>query len=84
MYVNMTMYLLLAFRDFAFIKHYFFHKTALLTNLNVAFSKIKIYELFSGFSEVKMSLKIDVSTSSTGLLQVVKNPFELLSNLEER
>ena len=40
MYVNMTMYLLLAFRDFAFIKHYFFHKTALLTNLNVAFSVV--------------------------------------------
>ena len=36
-------------------------------------SEIKIYELFSGFSEVKMSLKIDVSTSFTGLLQVVKN-----------
>ena len=33
--------------------------------------KNKVYELFSGFSEVKMSLKIDVSTSFTGLLQVV-------------
>ena len=35
-------------------------------------SKNKVYELFSGFSEIKMSLKIDVLTSFTGLLQVVK------------
>ena len=35
-------------------------------------SKIKIYELFSGFSEVKMSLKTAVSTSLTGPLQVVQ------------
>ena len=35
--------------------------------------KIKIYELFSGFSEGKMSLNINGSTSFTGLLQVVKN-----------
>ena len=35
-------------------------------------SKFKIYELFSGFSEVKMSLKSVVSTSFTSPLQVVK------------
>ena len=39
--------------------------------------KIKIYELFSGFSEVKMSIKIDVSISFTGLLQVVKKFFNM-------
>ena len=34
--------------------------------------KIEIYELFSGFPEVEMSLKTDVSTSFGGPLQVVK------------
>ena len=33
--------------------------------------KIKIFQLFSGLSEVKISLKTDVSTSFTGPLQVV-------------
>ena len=42
--------------------------------------KIKFYELFSGFSEVKMSIKIDVSISFTGLLQVVKNCFSIMAD----
>ena len=37
--------------------------------------KIKIYELSSGFSEVKMSIKIDVSISFTDLLQIIKTFF---------
>ena len=36
-----------------------------------------IYELFSGFSEVKMSIRIDVSISFIGLLQVVKKIFNM-------
>ena len=45
------------------------HKVQLKT---LCILKNKVYELFSGFSEVKMSLKIDVSTSFTSLVQVVK------------
>ena len=45
-------------------------------------SKIKIYELFSGFSEVKMSIRIDVSISFIGLLQVVKKKFIFNFNLK--
>ena len=40
--------------------------------LSLIFLKNKVYELFSGFSEVKMSLKIDDSTSFTGPFQVVR------------
>ena len=44
-----------------------------LKYLGILIEKLKISfpELFSGFSEVKMSLKTDVSTSFTSLLQVV-------------
>ena len=35
-----------------------------------------IYELFSRFSEVKMSIRIDVSISFIGLLQVVIKIFQ--------
>ena len=34
--------------------------------------KIKIFQLFSGLSEVKISLKTDVSSSFTGPFQVVE------------